>query len=90
MSITVICSPFRYGPQGTLTFFSNRPAVASGANIIVVVVMVFLLGVTGRVLHPPAPIRDTENLRIQAAFAAMTALLVMTGFQLARLRRQRG
>jgi len=73
-----------------LTFFSDRPAVASGANIVVVVVMVFLLGVTGRVLHPPAPIRDTESLRIQAAFAVMTALLVMTGFQLARLRRQRG
>ncbi len=73
-----------------LTFFSDRLPVASAANIAVVAALVLLLGVTERILHPPAPIRDTESLRIQAAFAAMTGLLLLAGFQLARLRWRRG
>ncbi len=64
-----------------------RPAIGSAANIAVVLVMVLLLGVTERVLHPPAPIRDAESLRIQLSFISMTLLLLLAGFQLARLRR---
>ena len=66
-------------------FFDDRPSTASIANIVVVVVMVVLMGITERVLHPPAPIRDTESLRIQFAFSAMTGLLLLAGCQLARL-----
>ncbi len=72
-----------------VTFFTDRLPVASAANITVVAVLVFLMGITERILHPPAPIRDTESLRIQLAFAAMTGLLLVTGFQLARLRWRR-
>ncbi len=72
-----------------LQVFVPRPAVASLVNIGVVVILVVLLGLTERVLHPPAPIRDTESLRIQLAFASMTVLLLLAGFQLARLPRLR-
>ena len=67
--------------------FDARPLVGSAGNILLVLVMVFLMGVTERVLHPPAPIRDTESLRIQLAFGAMLVLLMAAGFQLARLGR---
>jgi hypothetical protein len=70
-----------------VVLFSNHPAAPSLTNLIVVVIMVLLLNVTERVLHPPAPIRDTESLRIQLAFAVMTLLLLLAGFQIARLRR---
>ena len=70
-----------------VVLFSNHPAAPSVTNLIVVAIMVLLLNVTDRVLHPPAPIRDTESLRIQLAFAAMTLLLLLAGFQIARLRR---
>jgi hypothetical protein len=70
-------------------FFDSRPMIGSAANIVIVGVMVFLLGVTERVLHPPAPVRDSDSLRIQAAFASMTVLLLLVSFQLARLRRRR-
>ncbi|MBN2470473.1 MAG: hypothetical protein JXN59_07100 [Anaerolineae bacterium] len=69
--------------------FDSRPPVASLVNIGVVVLLVVALGLTERVLHPPAPIRDTESLRIQLAFASMTGLLLLAGFQLARLPRLR-
>ena len=70
-----------------VVLFSNHPAAPSVTNLIVVAIMVLLLNVTDRVLHPPAPIRDTESLRIQLAFAVMTLLLLLAGFQIARLRR---
>ncbi|MBN1963212.1 MAG: hypothetical protein JW910_01110 [Anaerolineae bacterium] len=70
-------------------FFDSRAQMGSIANIVVVLVLVFLMGITERVLHPPAPIRDTESLRIQLAFFGMTALLLVAGLQLARLRRER-
>ncbi len=70
-----------------IQIFDPRPQTASVANIGIVLILVFLMGITERVLHPPAPIRDTESLRIQLAFASMSALLLLTGFQLARLRR---
>lgn len=69
-------------------FFDTRPLVGSIANIAIVAVMVLLMGITERILHPPAPIRDTESLRIQLAFTSMTVLLLVAGFQLARLRRR--
>jgi len=70
-----------------VVLFSSHPAAPSLTNIVVVVIMVLLLNVTERVLHPPAPIRDTDSLRIQLAFAVMTLLLLLAGFQIARLRR---
>lgn len=66
-----------------------RPRNASLLNIVVVVILVVLMGLTERVLHPPAPIRDTESLRIQWAFGGMTLLLLLAGLQLARLPRLR-
>jgi hypothetical protein len=69
-------------------FFDNRPSTASITNLAVVVIMVLVMGITERVLHPPAPIRDTESLRIQLAFASMTVFLLLAGFQLTRVRRQ--
>ena len=70
-----------------VVLFTDHPAAPSLTNLVVVAIMVLLLNVTERVLHPPAPIRDTESLRIQLAFAAMTLLLLLAGFQIARLRR---
>ena len=58
-------------------FFDNRPSTASITNLAVVVIMVLVMGITERVLHPPAPIRDTESLRIQLAFASMTVFLLL-------------
>lgn len=72
-----------------LQFFAVHPRWSSIANIGLVLVLVLLLGITERVLHPPAPIRDTESLRIQLAFASMTVLLLIAGFQLGRLKRLR-
>ncbi len=66
-------------------FFDARPVIGSLSNVVIVLVMVLLMGVTTRVLHPPAPIRDTESLRIQLAFGSMTVLLLLAGFQMARL-----
>ncbi len=64
--------------------FSNHPMAPGLVNVAVVAIMILLLNVTERVLHPPAPIRDTESLRIQLAFGVMTVLLLAAGGQLAR------
>ncbi len=64
--------------------FSNHPLAPGLVNLAVVLIMVLLLNVTERVLHPPAPIRDTDSLRIQLAFGVMTILLLVVGGQLAR------
>jgi hypothetical protein len=64
--------------------FSNHPMAPGLVNVAVVAIMILLLHVTERVLHPPAPIRDAESLRIQLAFGVMTVLLLAAGGQLAR------
>lgn len=69
--------------------FDSRPVTSSLVNIGVVLLLVVALGLTERVLHPPAPIRDTESLRIQLAFTSMTVFLLLAGFQLARLPKLR-
>ncbi len=59
--------------------------VASVTNLIVMFFMLIQFGAADLVLHPPAPIRDTESLRIQLAFGSMLVLLLLAGFQMARL-----
>ncbi|GAB4571919.1 MAG: hypothetical protein Kow0077_09870 [Anaerolineae bacterium] len=71
--------------QAVQVFFP-RAEIASIANVVVVALLVVMLGLTERVLHPPAPIRDTESLRIQLAFASMTVMMLVAGLQLARLK----
>lgn len=65
-------------------YIDKRPQVGSLGNIAIVVIMVVLLGLTERILHPPAPMAESNAPLIQLAFGAMTALIVLMGVQLSR------
>ena len=62
----------------------EEPAWASAANIIFVLVLFLALQNTPNVMHPPAPILNSDAARIQVYFIALLALTLLAAWQVAR------
>ncbi|HEX7973501.1 MAG TPA: hypothetical protein VF498_03760 [Anaerolineales bacterium] len=60
------------------------PALASAGNLVFFLVLALSLRATPNVMHPPAPILDSDVLRIQAFFAGLVLLTLLAGWQIAR------
>lgn len=61
----------------------ENPAWASGLNLVFFIALMVALQNTERVMHPPAPILDSEAWRIQAYFVGLLALVLGLGAQAA-------
>ena len=70
--------------QVGLTFL-DRPSWTSIGNILFVSTMFFTLSGTENVMHPPAPIRDSQVVMIQLYYTALLALTLAAAWQVARL-----
>ena len=66
-----------------LTLLEN-PAWASAANLVYGVVLLITLGNTQNVMHPPAPIINSDAPRIQFFFGLMFALTLLAAWQVVR------
>ena len=60
------------------------PAWASGTNLVFMAALLIALQNMPNVMHPSAPILHSEAWRIQLYFAALLALTLLTGWQVAR------
>jgi len=60
------------------------PAWAAAANLGYFLVLIFALANTQNVMHPPAPILNSEAWRIQVFFAGLLLLTLLAASQLAR------
>lgn len=57
---------------------------AAAANILYFAALVFALANTPNVMHPPAPILNSDALRIQVFFLWLLLLTLLAGWQIAR------
>jgi hypothetical protein len=64
------------------------PVWASGANLVYALALIFALRNAQNVMHPPAPILDSNALRIQLYFAVLLLLALLGAWQIARWWRQ--
>lgn len=62
----------------------DRPVWASISNLAYIVLLLVALRSTENVMHPPAPILNSDAWRIQLYFAAILALVLLAAFQVAR------
>ena len=62
----------------------DRPAWASAANLVYLLVLLLALQTTENVMHPPGPILHSEAQRIQLHFAVLLGLTLAAGWQIAR------
>jgi hypothetical protein len=60
------------------------PAWASSGNLLFVAALFFALRTTENVMHPPAPILNSDAPLIQGFFAAMLVLTLLAAWQVAR------
>lgn len=60
------------------------PVWASAGNLAFVVALLFALGSTQNIMHPPAPILESNAWRIQAFFAGLFLLTLLAVWQVAR------
>jgi hypothetical protein len=65
-------------------YFLEDPAWAAAANLGFFIVLVFALTNTQDVMHPPAPILDSDAWRIQLFFLGLLGLTILAASQLAR------
>lgn len=63
----------------------NRPSWTSLGNILFVGALFIILSGTESVMHPPAPIQDSQAVIIQIYFSALLALTLLVAWQVARL-----
>lgn len=66
-----------------LTLIEN-PAWASGFNLAYVVALFAVLQATENVMHPPAPVVDSEARRIQLFFLGLNILTLLAAWQVSR------
>ncbi len=66
-----------------LTLLEN-PAWASGFNAAFVIALFGVLQATENVMHPPAPMLESDAWRIQVYFFGLTALTLLAAWQVAR------
>lgn len=64
------------------------PMWASGANLVYALTLILALQNTQNVMHPPAPILDSDVLRIQLYFVVLLLLALLGAWQVARWWRQ--
>jgi hypothetical protein len=62
----------------------EQPAWASVANLIYFIVLTLALRTTANVMHPPAPILNSNAWRIQLFFAGLLLLTLLAAWQIAR------
>lgn len=62
----------------------DDPSLASAGNLAFFVVLLIFLRATPNVMHPPAPILDSDALKIQAFFGGLLLLTLLAGWQIAR------
>jgi hypothetical protein len=62
----------------------DRPAWASMSNQAYIALLLVALRFTEDVMHPPAPILNSDAWRIQLYFTAILALVLLAAFQVAR------
>jgi len=60
------------------------PAWASGANAIFFVALILTLGTTQNVMHPPAPILNSDARSIQFFFLGLVLLTLLAAWQVSR------
>jgi len=60
------------------------PAWASAANLVFALLLILALQNTQSVMHPPAPILNSDTLRIQLYFAGLLVLTLLAVWQIAR------
>ena len=70
--------------QTGLTLVQN-PAWASAGNLVFIAILLLSLFNTQNVMHPPSPMLASNAPRIQLTFGAMTLLLALAAWQVARL-----
>lgn len=63
----------------------GSPAWASAANLAYFAALALALGSVQNIMHPPAPILESEARRIQLYFAGLLALTLLAASQAARL-----
>jgi len=73
--------------QAGLTLLES-PAWASALNLGYAVALLAALQNTGRIMHPPSPILDSDALRIQLFFGGLCALTLFAAWQVARWLRR--
>jgi len=66
-----------------LTLVEN-PAWASGFNLAYVIALFVVLQSTENVMHPPAPVVDSEARRIQLFFLGLNLLTLLAAWQVSR------
>ena len=62
----------------------QKPAWASGANLVYAVILLAALMNAEQVMHPPSPILSSDAWRIQLFFAGLLALSLLAAWQVAR------
>jgi hypothetical protein len=62
----------------------DRPTWASTGNLAYVALLLVALRFTKNVMHPPAPILNSDSWHIQLYFTAILALVLLAAFQVAR------
>jgi len=62
----------------------DRPTWASMGNLAYIVLLLVALRFTENVMHPPAPILNSDAWRIQLYFTAILGLVLLAAFQVAR------
>ena len=66
-----------------LTLVEN-PAWASGFNLAFVIALFVVLQATENVMHPPAPVLDSDARRIQLFFMGLNILTLLAAWQVSR------
>ena len=67
-----------------LTLLEN-PLWASGFNIAYIIALLLVLRTTANVMHPPAPMLESDAWRIQLYFFGLTALTLFATWQIVRI-----
>ena len=63
----------------------DRPVLTSISNLAYILLLLAALRFTENVMHPPAPILNSDAWRIQLYFAAILALVLLAAFQVTRM-----
>jgi len=62
----------------------RRPVWTSMANLLFLIILVYVLQTTDQVMHPPSPILTSDAWRIQVYFISLIALTLLAAWQMAR------
>ena len=58
----------------------DDPAWAAAANLLYILILMYVLGITPNIMHPPAPILNSDARRIQLFFAGLLTLTVLAAW----------